>query len=287
MKEVMVITDSLSSISPELSEEYDVIVVPYHLILDGKDYLDNTFDREQLFARLESYQNLPTHSACSTGEILKAYRKASEKAKGILFISLSSRVSADYNAALQAKETAKRELPDTAIEVADSLAVGGGELLVVLAAARAANEGKSLSEVAEIARRLAQQVTFIIVPQTLFFLERAGRSGGEPGIAKAPIPIYPLLAMDAASGEAGRKFMSKHRTKAKAIEALLEMVKEKCGNKKLHAAINYTNNPEEAKALKKLLSQFEVSELHITPWSLVGSVVCGPRSVSLGFYSED
>ena len=287
MKEVIVITDTLSAISPELAEEYDVIVVPYHLILDGKDYLDNTFDREQLFTRLESYQNLPTHSACSSGEILKAYRKASQRAKSILFISLSSRVSADYNAALQAKEVAKRELPDTAVEVADSRTVGGGELLVILAAARAANEGKSLSETAEIARRLAQQVTFIIVPQTLFFLERAGRSGGEPGIAKAPIPIYPLLAMDAASGEAGRKFISKHRTKAKAIEALLEMVKEKCANKKLHAAINYTNNPEEAKALKKLLSQFEVSELHITPWSLVGSVVCGPRSVSLGFYSED
>ena len=287
MKEVMVITDTLSAISPELAEEYDVIVVPYHLILDGKDYLDNTFDREQLFTRLESYQNLPTHSACSSGEILKAYRKASQRAKGILFVALSSRVSADYNAALQAKEVAKRELPDTAVEVADSRTVGGGELLVVLAAARAANEGKSLSETAEIARRLAQQVTFIIVPQTLFFLERAGRSGGEQKLAKAPIPIYPLLAMDAASGEAGRKFISKHRTKAKAIEALLEMVKEKCANKKLHAAINYTNNPEEAKALKKLLSQFEVSELHITPWSLVGCVVVGPHCVSLGFYTED
>ena len=286
MKEIMVITDTLSSISPELSEEYDVMVVPYHLIFDGKDYLDNTFDREQLFARLESYQNLPTHSACSSGEILKAYRKASQRAKGILFISLSSRVSADYNAALQAKEVAKQELPDTAVEVVDSRTVGGGELLVVLAAARAANEGKSLSETAEIASRLAQQVTFIIVPQTLFFLERAGRSGGEPGIAKSPIPIYPLLAMDAASGEAGRKFLTKNRTKAKAIEGLLEMVKGKSGNKKLHAIVNYTDNPEEAEALKKLLSQFEVSELFITPWSSVGSVVVGPRCVSLGFYTE-
>jgi len=287
MKEVMVITDTLSAISPELAEEYNVIVVPYHLIFDGKDYLDNTFDRGELFKRLESYQNLPTHSACSTGEILEAYKKASQRAKGILFISLSSTMSADYTSALQAKETAKRELPDTAIEVVDSRTVGGGELLVVLAAAKAANEGKSLSETAEIARRLAQQVIFINVPETLFFFERAGRSGGEPSIAKAPIPIYPLLAMDAASGGKG-KFISKNRTKAKAKEALLEMVKEKSGNKKLHAAISYTNNPEEAEALKKkLLSQFEVSELHITKWPLVGCVVCGPRCVSLGFYTED
>jgi len=141
MKEVLVITDSLSAISPELATEYDVMVVPYHLIFDGKDYLDNTFDRGELFKRLESYQNLPTHSACSTGEILEAYRTASQKAKGILFVSLSSGMSVDYNAALQAKETAKQELPDTAIEVVDTRSAISGELLVVLAAAKAANEG--------------------------------------------------------------------------------------------------------------------------------------------------
>ena len=87
MKEVMVITDTLSSITPELEKEYDVIVVPYHLIMDGKDYLDNTTNRDELFARLKSYQNLPTHSACTAGEILNAYKKANQRAKSILFIS--------------------------------------------------------------------------------------------------------------------------------------------------------------------------------------------------------
>jgi len=111
MKEVMVITDTLSSITPEIAEEHDVMVAPYHLIMDGKDYLDNTTDREELFARLKSFKNLPTHSACTQGEILKAFKKASKKAKSILFISLSSTMSADYDAALQAKEIAKEELP--------------------------------------------------------------------------------------------------------------------------------------------------------------------------------
>lgn len=287
MKEVMIITDSLSAISPELAKEHDVMVIPYHLILDGKSYPDNTLDREQLFARLESYKNLPTHAACTTGEILEAYKKASQGVKGILFIALSSSMSADYNAGLQAKESAKKELPDIAIEVVDSRSVVSGELLVVLAAARAASEGKGLSEVARIARQVVQKVSYINVPETLFFFERSGRSGGEPSIAKAPIPIYPLLEMDASTDGAGR-FIAKNRTKAKAIEALLEIVKAKCGHKKLHAAIGYTNNLEEAEALKKkLLSQFEVGELHITPCSLVACVVTGPRCLVLGFYGED
>ena len=282
----MIVTDTLSSITPELEKEHDVIAVPYHLIFDGKDYPDNTFDRGELIARLLTYQNLPTHSACTTGEILEAFKKASQRAKSILFLAMSSTMSADYNAALQAKEQAKQELPDTAIEVVDTRLVCAGELLVVMAAARAANEGKSLPEVTEIARKVVQQATFIIVPEDLFFLERSGR-GGDQKMAKAPIPIYGLMEMDISSGGTG-KLIAKHRAKAQSTKALLELVKEKSGNKKLHAAINYTDNPEEAEALKeKLLSRFEISELHLTPWSIVACVVGGPRTLALGFYAED
>jgi DegV family protein with EDD domain len=287
MKEVTVITDTLSAIKSEIADEHDIIVVPYHLIFDGKDYLDNTFDREELFARLESYQNLPTHSACTMGEILGAYKKASQRTKGILFIALSSSMSADYNAALQAKEMGKQELPNTVIEVVDSRTVLSGELLVVMAAARAAEEGKSLSEVADIARQVVKKLTFINAPETLFFLQRSGRGGGDSKVAKAPIPIYALMAMDVSSGGTGQ-IIAKHRTKTKAIEALLDIVKEKSGGKKLHAAISYSNNPEEAEALKKkLLAQFKVGEIYVTPYSIVACVVTGPRCLSLGFYSED
>ena len=204
MKEVLVITDSLCGLSSEQAPEYNVMVVPYHIVFDGKDYPDNAIDREKLFTRLESYQKLPTHSACTTGEILEAYKKASRSGKSILFIALSSSMSADYNAALQTKESAKKEIPDIAIEVDDSRSVISGELLVVLAAARASKEGKGLSEVVRIARQVVQKVSLINVPETLFFFERSGGSGGEPNVAKAPIPIYPLLAMDGSTGKAGK-----------------------------------------------------------------------------------
>ena len=85
------------------------------------------------------------------------------------------------------------------------------------------------------------------------------------------------------------KFISKNRTKAKAIEALLEPAKGKSGGKKLRAVISYTDNPQEADKLKlKLLSQFEITgEVPITPWSTVACVVGGPGTISLGFYTED
>jgi len=288
MKNTMIVTDTLSSMTPELEREYDVILVPYHLIVDGKDYLDNVYDRDLLFTRLESYHNLPTTSAGNTGDILQAYQRASQKAKNILFIAISSVISASYNAALRAKEIAKKKLPGSTIEVVDCQTAICGQLLVVLATARAANEGESLSEIVDISRQMTKRVTYLTVPETMFFFERAGRSGKETGTTKAPVSIFPVIEIDSASGGVP-KFISQNRTKAKAVERLLELVNDKIRNKKLHAAISYTNNLGEADELKeKLLSRFEVSgEVYITPHSTAASVVAGPRALSLAFYPED
>jgi len=288
MKNTVIVTDTLSSITPELAGEYDVLIVPYHLIMDGEDYLDNTYDRDLLFTRLESYHNLPTTSASTTGDILQSYKGASQRAKNVLFIAISSAISASYNAALRAREIAKEELHGVNIEVVDCQTAICGQLLVVLAAARAAREGKSLSEIIDIAHQVIGRVTYLTVPETMFFFERAGRAGAEAPITKAPLTIYPVVEIDSTSGGAPR-FITKNRTKARALEKMLEMVNEKVGNKKLDAAISYTNNPGEADELKKkLLSCFEVSgQVHITPHSTAACVVAGPGTLSLAFYSED
>ncbi|MDD4986278.1 MAG: DegV family protein [Dehalococcoidales bacterium] len=288
MKSTMIVTDTLSSMTPELAGEYDVRVVPYHLIMDGKDYLDNTYDRNLLFTRLESYRNLPTTSASTTGDILKAYEEASQMVKNILYIAISSVISASYNAALRAREIAKEELHGVTIEVVDCRTAICGQLLVVLAAARAASEGKSLPEIVDIAHQVTGRVTYLTVPETMFFFERAGRAGTEAPITKAPLKIYPVVEIDSTSGGVPR-FITKNRTKARAVEKMLEMVSEKGGNKKLNAAVSYTNNTGEVEELRnKLLSRFDISgEVHITPHSTAACVVGGPRTLALAFYPED
>ncbi len=288
MKNTVIVTDTLSSMTPELAREYDVLVVPYHLIIDGEDYLDNTYDRDLLFTRLESYHNLPTTSASTTGDILHAYKGASQRSRSVLFIAISSAISASYNAALRAREIAKAEIHGVTIEVIDCQTAICGQLLVVLAAARAAREGKSLPEVVDIAHQVTGRVIYLTVPETMFFFERAGRAGAETPITKAPLTIYPVVEIDSTSGGAPR-FITKNRTKARALERMLEMVNEKGGNKKLNAAISYTNNPGEADELKnELLSRFDINgEVHITPHSTAACVVAGPRTLSLAFYPED
>mgnify|MGYP001027205937 CR=1 FL=1 len=83
MGKVAVMTDTIAGIPEEMAEEYGIKVIPYHIIMDGKDCLETEVDREQLYARVRERENLPTTTAASVGEFLEAYREASERAESI------------------------------------------------------------------------------------------------------------------------------------------------------------------------------------------------------------
>ena len=73
MENVVIMTDSITCISQKLAEEYGIAVIPFHAVIDGKDYLDTEVDMEKLYARLRNKENLPITSAPSVGEFLQFY----------------------------------------------------------------------------------------------------------------------------------------------------------------------------------------------------------------------
>lgn len=62
MKEVAIIADSVATVPPEVAREYDILMAPFHIKMDGKDYLETEIDRNQLYSRLRGKENLATTS---------------------------------------------------------------------------------------------------------------------------------------------------------------------------------------------------------------------------------
>jgi DegV family protein with EDD domain len=287
MKEVAVIVDSVAMIPPEVAEKYDISVVPSHVVMDGKDYLETEIDREQVYARLRSKENLPSTSAASPGEVLESFKRASQQAKSILFISLSSGLSAIYSSATDAKKLAQQQLPDTTIEVLDSLTVAGAEMLIAIEAAKAANEGKSLPEVTEVATKIKQRVASFALRESLFHFDRSGRTGKATDWAKSAIPTVTALEISAASGGVVKPLL-RERSVTKAIEATFNLVEERIKGGRLRAAVTHTNVPDKAKELKKrLLSRFKpAEEVYIGEAMPFVGVVNGEGMFEVGFYAE-
>jgi len=256
--------------------------------MDGKDYLETEIDREQVYARLRTKENLPTTSAASPGEILESFTRASQQAKAILFISLTSGLSAIYSSATDAKKLAQEQLPNTAIEVLDSLTVAGAEMLIAIEAAKAANEGKSLPEVTEVATKIKQRVASFGLRESLFHFDRSGRTGKAKDWAKSAIPTVTALEISAASGGVVKPLL-RERSVTKAIEATLNLVEERIKGGRLRAAVTHTNVPDKAEELKKrLLSRFKpAEEVYIGEAMPFVGVVNGEGMWEVGFYAED
>jgi len=287
MNKVAIMTDTISGIAPEMAEEFSIKVIPLYIIMDGISYVETEMNKDQLYTRLAKKDSLPTTSSPTAAQYLEAYRELSQKAEAILHIHYTSWIGMGYKEAVRAKNMAKEELPQTTIEVIDSRAECGAQLLCVLEAARAARDGKSLPEVVAVVNDLIPRLNLFYILDTLYYLRRGGRVGKAAAWVNSALAVKSILELDAATKGVATPVI-RTRTKDEAIRKLVGIVKERNQNRMVHAVVSHGNVSEQAEKLKRqLLSQVSVKEIHITGVSLIHTVHWTPGALRLGWYSED
>jgi len=290
VNKVAVMVDSIAHMPQELADKYDMKVVPMGIVIEGKAYPEtevNLAEYYQKLLQITETEKLPTSSSVTVGSFLEAFRELSQKAEAIVYIGHSTRLGMSVNAAQQAKKMAEDELPQTAIEVIDSGTALGAQAFIAVEAAKAAAAGKSLPEVVEAAKNMVSKVKYILLADNLDYLTSGGRIADGRPWAEAKVTTKALLETDAAAGKVHAP-LARYRTKSQAVAGLLEILKERYGDKKLHVIINHINVPDEAEELKKkMLSQLNCAELYVTETlPLVGRHV-GPGSHTIGWWCED
>ena len=245
-------TDTITAMPQEVADEYDIKIVPMGIVIDGKLYRENEVNLPEYYQKLlqiKETEKLPTSSSISAGDFLEACRELSQKAEGIVYIGHSTRLGTAVNAARQAKQLAEEEQLNIPIEVIDSATACGAEMLIAIEAARAAAAGKSLSEVVEVANNMVKTINHIHLSDNLYYLAKGGRIHKARPWAGSNITNTALLEMDASAGKMHAP-LARYGTKRKAVEGLLEIMKERYRDKKLHVVINHSNVPDEADELK-------------------------------------
>ena len=283
-QQVAIVTDSLACLTKELVEQYGIAIMPLNFYAGGKlykDWVDITPSQAyELF--LKDPDSFKT-SAVSPDDCLKAYRQASQKAKNILCITVSSKLSAVYSVAKGAIEQAKSELPQTTIEVFDSQTVTASEGFVALAAARAAAEGKSLVEVIKAADEMRGKITFVALMDTVRYVYRSGRIPKVAARAASILNIRPILTTS--SGLV--RFMGAARNKGHGIDRLFRIMRSKVGLNPVHVAVMHAYAADEAEKLKeRVSSEFNCAELWVTEFSPLMGYACGTGTLGFAFYSE-
>ena len=285
-EKVAIITDSSACIPQELTDKYSIQLVPMNVIFGDKTYQDGIdISPTDFYTLIRQAKELPTTAHSSPGAHLEAYRRASLRAANILCITHSSKFSGQFNSARVAMEMAKGALPNVVIEVLDCGTAAAAQGLVVLAAARAATSGQSLTKVVETAKSVAQGVSLLAMVDTLHYLVKGGHVPKAAALASSLLRIKPIFTLN----EGDARPITNARTTLGAIKRIIKLMGQKIvKGQPLHVAVMHADALDEAIVLRdQISSQFDCVELFITEFTPVMGAHIGPGLIGIAFYSGD
>ncbi|MFC1993445.1 DegV family protein [Chloroflexota bacterium] len=276
---VKIVTDSLGDVPSEVAKELGITIIPINVLFGTEVYLDGIdLTTEQFYEKLTHSEVFPTTAVPPIGNFIETYDKVAEETDEILVITFTSKLSATYEAALQAVKQMKKKCR---VEVIDSQQAAMAEGLVVIATAEAAKAGTSLDEVASMTRRNISRVEIRMAFDTLEYLKKGGRIGRAQALLGSILKINPILTVK--DGELYP--VARERSRAKATDHLYEFAKSFSHIEKL--AVEDATTPDEAAMLaERLGSKFPKEQIYrskVTP--ALGAHV-GPHVLGVAVLGE-
>ena len=278
-KKIVILTDSSAHIPAEIQRQLNIVVIPLWLIWDGQSLKDGIdIQPEEFYQRLRTSKTLPTSSQPSSQEFKTLFQTIAKDADSIIAVLVSSRISGTIASARMAAE----ELSGLDIHVVDTLTCAMGLGLIVMAAGRAAKEGRSVDEIVALAEQMRESVYTLFAVDTLEYLFKGGRISGGKHLMGTALNIKPILHFQ----EGQIKPLNQARSKKKALEKLLDIVEERLGgNQMVEAMVMDVDAGAEADQVVELLrDRFNPIQLGRAGVSPVVGTHVGPGTVGISFY---
>jgi DegV family protein with EDD domain len=269
-----IVTDSTCDLPDYLIEQHGVEVVPSILVIDGREYADDSgISRQEFYARLPELERPPTTAVPSTADFSARYRSLFERGCDRV---LSIHAAATLTAMASTAQQARREFGER-VTVVDSQSLSLGLGFQVLAAAEAAQDGveAALSALESTRRRLQ----LFAALDTLQYARRSGRVPATISIFGGLLQIKPVI--EVTDGEI--KAVGALRTTRQANERMAAFFRSSGPFERL--AIMHTGaEPRAREFLKRIMGEFsqslprDILLVNVTP--VIGAHV-GPNG--LGF----
>lgn len=216
---IKIITDSMCDVPKDYVKSHNIRVMPLTVNFgyeSYKDGIDLTLD--EFLAKLEKSEVLPTTSQVPPGDFLEAFREEIALGNKVISIHGSSQLSGTYNSAVMAME----QIGGEDIHVIDSEAITLGAGVLVIKAARLAEEGLEPEEIVKEIEASKRRLKSLFILDTLKYLHKGGRLSLSASIVGSILNIKPILTVKGGKME----LYGKERGIKKAIASVIDTVKE-------------------------------------------------------------
>lgn len=218
---VAIITDTACDLSMERAAAAGISLVPLLVRFgDVEQKAVVELSVPAFYARLLAPGSpFPSTAACAPGDFIAVFRRRLDAgAEGIVCLTVGSRLSATYKAAVVARDS----MPGLPIHVIDTETATLCQGLLALLAAEAAAAGEPVEAVAALVEARKRDTRLFVMLDTLDYLRRGGRISAAQAAIGSVLSVKPIITI--ADGVV--ETVDKPRTTGRARARLLELVGE-------------------------------------------------------------
>jgi DegV family protein with EDD domain len=270
MGKLRIVTDSTADLPADIIGRYNITVVPLKVFFGEEVFLDGVEITSEEFFRRQTAGESSSTSQPSPAEFVEYYSPLVKAGHEIISIHISGHMSGT----VQSANLARTMLNHPGLEVVDS-GLGGVALgILVLNAARAAEEGKSRTEVLDLISRWQRELEVYFMVDSLEYLQRGGRIGKAQAFLGTLLNVKPLLTIEGGLVCPHEKV----RGKSKALARIISILGEKMGfGSRIQCLVTHGDFAEGAEELKKgLRANFDCAEIIDTRLGTVVGTHVGP-----------
>ncbi len=185
---IKITTDSTCDLPAKLLERHNITAFPLGVVKGGRLYHDGVDIRTaDIAAHVDAGGELATTNAVNAADYETAFRRMAEKYDAIIHINIGS----GFSCCCQNAKLAAEEIPEVYVVDSENLTIGTG--MMVLAAAEAAEAGKSVSEILDLLEDLAPRIETSFVLDRLDYMKKGGRCSAVTALGANLLKLHPCV----------------------------------------------------------------------------------------------
>lgn len=276
---VRIVTDSTASIPADLCHQLNITVVPVPIQFGSLTHLDGVDPSAEFYALLKG-EVPPSTSTPSPGVFASTYSRLVDEGTEVLSIHVMESGSSLINVARMA---AARH-PAGQVQVADSGSTSLGMGLMVVAAARAAQAGQSLSQIRALVQRLHSRASLFAAIPDLAQLRRSGRVSLGSALMAGMLSIKPIIYV----GQSAIEVVAKVRGWRSTVDRMVALAQSRAQGAVVQLAVVHTNAREEAERLMGAIrNRFECTEAFVAEAGPALAAHAGAGALGIAMLAEE
>ncbi len=287
MTNYVILTDSGTDFTKEMTEELGVEVLDLTVTLEGQEPKNNSeLDLPELYAFLREKKSAST-AAVNLDTFIEKMTPYLEDGKDILYLGFSSGLSSTYASGKLAAEELSEKYPACKIYTVDTLCASLGQGLLVYHAAKLRQGGADIETVRDFVESNKLNLCHWFTIDDLFFLKRGGRVSATTAVVGTMLGIKPVMHVD---NDGKLINVGKARGRRASIDALFDKAKETMIGERSDSVvfISHGDCADDAQYLAdRIKNEIGVKEVRI---GYVGAVIgshSGPGTLALFFLGSE